>query len=64
MEDVRELTVAPEHLTLLRHARVSWTESEFGAPMIDAKGPYGNPYVTRDMTPTIRTAQQARYWCD
>jgi hypothetical protein len=49
MREVREFTVRPEHLTLLRHAYVSWDYAEFGAPSINAKRPYGNSYVVRDL---------------
>lgn len=62
MEDVREFTVRPEHLVLLRHARVSWIESEFGAPMIDAKRPYGNSYVVRDIAEILDAPDEV--WVD
>jgi precorrin-6A/cobalt-precorrin-6A reductase len=41
IRNVTEFTVTEDHLTLLRHARVSWDEAEYGSPSIDAKRPYG-----------------------
>ncbi len=37
------------HLKLLRAARVDWDGTEFGAPSIDCKRPYGNSDVYRDI---------------
>jgi hypothetical protein len=45
----KRFTVTDEHLRLLRRARVSWDETEFGAPGISPKRPYGNSAVYRDM---------------
>jgi hypothetical protein len=39
----------PEHLTLLRHANLEWSDCEFGAPAIDPKRPYGNSSVVGDI---------------
>lgn len=35
-------TLTHQHIALLRRANVGWNESEFGAPAIDPKRPYGN----------------------
>ncbi len=41
--------VKPEHLLLMRRFCVGWDDSEFGAPEIDPKRPYGNSDVLQDM---------------
>ena len=38
---VTDFTVTEDHLKLLRHAHVSWDDSEYGSPSIDSKRPYG-----------------------
>ena len=38
-----------DHLTLLRHAYVSWCAEETGSPQIDPKRPYGNSDVPMDV---------------
>ena len=42
VRNATRFTVTDEHLRLLRRAYVSWDETEFGAPEIDCKRPYGN----------------------
>jgi hypothetical protein len=42
IRNTTRFTVSDEHLRLLRRAYVSWDETEFGAPEIDCKRPYGN----------------------
>lgn len=37
------------HVELLRNMVVSWSGTEFGAPEINPKRPYGNSDVLRDM---------------
>jgi hypothetical protein len=49
IEHVSRFTVTDEHLRLLRRARISWEEAEFGAPGINSKRPYGNSNVFADM---------------
>jgi hypothetical protein len=46
-----ELTVTADHLKLLRHAYVSWSdgEGEDGAPTIDPYFPYGSDQLCEDM---------------
>jgi hypothetical protein len=46
---VKRFTVTDEHLRLLRRAYVGWDETEFGAPGINAKRPYGNSDVYGDI---------------
>jgi len=41
--------VTEEHLKLLKHSHVMWRASEYGAPMIDPKRPYGNTSVESDI---------------
>jgi hypothetical protein len=42
---MQRFTLTDQHLTLLRAANVGWDGSEFGAPAIDSKRPYGNSDV-------------------
>lgn len=46
----RRFVLTEQHVRLLRRMRVSWDGSEFGAPAIDPKRPYGNGDVLRDMS--------------
>ena len=41
--------VTEEHLKLLKHSHIMWKASEYGAPMIDPKRPYGNTSVESDI---------------
>jgi hypothetical protein len=59
---VREFTVTDEHLRLLRHGHVFWDEAEFGAPSIDAKRPYGNSNVYRDIAEILGVPESE--WSD
>lgn len=47
--NAKEFTVTEQHLKLLRAAYVRWGYTEFGAPAIDGKRPYGNSDVTLDI---------------
>lgn len=38
-----------DHLTLLRNANVVWEPGDCGAPAVDAKRPYGNGDVAKDV---------------
>jgi resolvase-like protein len=49
IRDTMRFTVTEEHLRLLRRAYVSWDETEFGAPAINGKRPYGNSNVYADI---------------
>jgi hypothetical protein len=49
LQTATEFTVTSEHLTLLRQAHVGWDATEFGAPAIDPKRPYGNSGVYADI---------------
>lgn len=44
-----KFTLKQDHLTLLNHMWVGWSDSEYGAPEIDPKRPYGNSDVARDV---------------
>lgn len=44
-----KFTVTKNHLKLLRRMCVGWNDSEFGAPEINPKRPYGNSDVEQDM---------------
>jgi hypothetical protein len=46
---VQHFTLTTDHLKLLRAAYVGWEGSEFGAPAIDCKRPYGNSDVYGDL---------------
>lgn len=45
----KQFELKEEHLKLLKNMRVRWNDSEFGAPAIDCKKPYGNSDVHEDM---------------
>lgn len=47
--DKKVFKVEPVHLKLLRRACIDWDDSEFGAPCIDPKRPYGNSDICQDM---------------
>ena len=49
IRDTTRFTVTDEHLRLLHRAYVSWDETEFGAPAINCKRPYGNSDVMSDI---------------
>ena len=49
MTGLEKFTLTENHLKLLRRANVTWSRSEFGAPAIDPKRPYGNSYVIEDV---------------
>lgn len=44
-----EFTLTEDHLKLLQNMYVGWSCSEFGAPEIDPKRPYGNSDVIGDI---------------
>lgn len=44
-----EFDLSEQHLKLFRHAYVSWNNTEYGAPGISGKRPYGNSDVPGDM---------------
>lgn len=41
--------VTEDHLKLLKHSHIIWRASEYGAPAIDPKRPYGNTSVESDI---------------
>lgn len=43
-----EFEVLPEHVKLLRNARVVWNDEGVGAPMIDVRRPYGTTAAMGD----------------
>src|ERR1700693_3694178 len=56
MRDGTDFTVTEDHLKLLRRARVSWDDAEYGAPAIDPKRPYGSSKQVRDMAEILGLA--------
>ena len=44
-----KFTMTDDHLALLRKMNVGWQDTEFGAPEIDPKRPYGNSSVETDI---------------
>lgn len=46
---MKELIVTENHLKLLKKLYVGWDDTEFGAPCIDPKRPFGNSNVFSDM---------------
>lgn len=49
IRSVKSFLLTGAHLALLKRAYVSWESTEFGAPAIDGKRPYGNSDVVRDI---------------
>lgn len=45
----QKFELTEQHLGLLKEANVRWDESEYGAPAIDSKRPYGNSGVLEDL---------------
>ena len=46
---MKKFELKKEHILLLSDASISWNDSEFGAPGIYPKKPYGNSNVHQDM---------------
>jgi hypothetical protein len=44
-----EFEITEDHLKLVRAMEMGWDDSEFGAPGIDSKRPYGNSTVYYDI---------------
>ena len=59
---VKQFTVTDEHLRLLRRAHVSWDDTEFGAPEISCKHPYGNSNVWLDIAEILEIPDSE--WAD
>ena len=53
LEYATKFKIKNEHLKLLRRMYVDWDDSEFGAPYIDPKRPYGNSEVIDDIAKII-----------
>lgn len=49
MMDNKEFTLTEDHLKLLRAFYIAWEDSEYGAPCVDPKRPYGNSGVEGDI---------------
>jgi len=50
---ITEFEITEQHLNLLRNAHVSWAATEFGAPEINPKRPYGNSNVPEDVAELV-----------
>lgn len=46
---MKHFTLTTEHIALLQAMEVGWQDTEFGAPEIDPKRPYGNSDVIPDI---------------
>jgi hypothetical protein len=46
---MKQFKLQEEHLVLLKAAYVDWEHTEYGAPAIDPKRPYGNSDVEEDV---------------
>ncbi len=46
---IKKFTITEDHLKLLKRMYVGWQDSEYGAPEIDPKRPYGNSSVAIDI---------------
>lgn len=62
IRETRRFTVTDEHLRLLRRADVSWDDTEFGAPEINCKRPYGNSNVYADIAEILEIPEDE--WSD
>ena len=62
VRNVSRFTITDDHLRLLRRANVSWDETEFGAPEIDCKRPYGNSDVLGDIAEILEIPDSE--WAD
>lgn len=49
MNYYKKFQIKEEHLKLLKNFNVDWYNSEYGAPMINPKRPYGNSDVELDI---------------
>jgi hypothetical protein len=49
VNEKRTFTMLGVHLELLKRVYVDWDRTEFGAPCVDPKRPYGNSDVLDDM---------------
>lgn len=49
LDKTETFEVTEDHIKLLKRSNTSWTTTEYGAPMMDPKRPYGNSNVERDM---------------
>lgn len=54
-------TVTEQHIRLLRHAYVVWTDCETGAPAIDPKRPYGTSLVAEHVLEILGLEDQFSY---
>lgn len=61
---MKTFTLCIDHITLLRHAYVSWERAEFGAPGINPKRPYGNSDVYADMVKILGLDAEATEYRD
>lgn len=59
---ITDFTVTDEHLKLMKRAYVSWDDTEFGAPEIDCKRPYGNSNVIEDIAEILGVPEDQ--WSD
>lgn len=57
------MTIKPEHIKLLRQMNVGWNPSEFGAPEINPKRPYGGSSVVDTIRDITEMESASREWC-
>ena len=62
-EGMKEFKLTEQHIALLSKAITSWDDTEFGAPCIDPKRPYGNSSVYEDMVKILRLPHNACPHC-
>jgi hypothetical protein len=62
IKHVKRFTLTDEHLRLLRRASISWDDTEFGAPCINPKRPYGNSNVFADIAEILQVPDSE--WMD
>lgn len=44
-----KITIKPEHILLLKEISINWQDSEYGAPEVNPKRPYGNSSGSADV---------------
>lgn len=59
---MERFTVTEQHLKLVRSFNVGWQDTEYGAPEIDPKRPYGNSNVRYDIAEILNIDPSEADW--
>jgi hypothetical protein len=60
---VEKFTIKTQHIKLLKRLNVTWNDSEYGAPTVDPKRPYGNSDVITDIIEILNIAKPDEDGC-